>query len=70
MATPKDKNELQKAIIENYKKLKTELLSIPTDLTTTKELEGHSKNTLMIPINARLSERFFVMFLGFYFEYI
>jgi hypothetical protein len=47
MAIPKDKDELQKAIIDNYKKLKTELLSIPTDLTTTKELEGHSKNTLM-----------------------
>jgi hypothetical protein len=47
MAIPKDKDELQKAIIDNYKKLKTELLNIPTDLTTTKELEGHSKNTLM-----------------------
>jgi hypothetical protein len=47
MAIPKDKDELQKAIIDNYKKLKTELLSIPTDLTTIKELEGHSKNTLM-----------------------
>jgi hypothetical protein len=47
MAIPMDKDELQKAIIDNYKKLKTELLSIPTDLTTTKELEGHSKNTLM-----------------------
>jgi hypothetical protein len=47
MAIPMDKEELQKAIIDNYKKLKTELLSIPTDLTTIKELEGHSKNTLM-----------------------
>jgi hypothetical protein len=47
MVIPKDKDELQKAIIDNYKKLKTELLNIPTDLTTTKELEGHSKNTLM-----------------------
>ena len=47
MAIPKDKDELQKVIIDNYKKLKTELLSIPTDLTTIKELEGHSKNTLM-----------------------
>ena len=47
MAIPKDKEVLQKAIIDNYKKLKTELLSIPTDLTTIKELEGHSKNTLM-----------------------
>ena len=47
MAIPKDKDELQKVIIDNYKKLKNELLSIPTDLTTIKELEGHSKNTLM-----------------------
>jgi hypothetical protein len=47
MAIPKDKDELQKAIVDNYQKLKTELLSIPTDLTTIKELEGHSKNTLM-----------------------
>lgn len=47
MTIPKDKDELQKVIIDNYKKLKTELLSIPTDLTTIKELEGHSKNTLM-----------------------
>lgn len=47
MAIPKNKDELQKAIIDNYKKLTTELLSIPTNLTTIKELEGHSKNTLM-----------------------
>lgn len=47
MAIPKDKDELQKVIIDNYKKLKNELLSIPIDLTTIKELEGHSKNTLM-----------------------
>jgi hypothetical protein len=47
MAIPQNKDELQKAIIDNYKKLKIELLSIPTDLTTSKELEGHSKNTLM-----------------------
>jgi hypothetical protein len=47
MSILKDKEDLVKAIIDNYKKLKTELLSIPTDLTTTKELEGHSKNTLM-----------------------
>ena len=47
MAIPKDKDELRKAIIDNHKKLTTELLSIPTDLTTAIELEGHSKNTLM-----------------------
>lgn len=47
MAIPKDKEELVKAIVDNYKKLTIELSSIPTDLTTNKELEGHSKNTLM-----------------------
>lgn len=47
MAIPKDKDELLKAIIENYKKLTTELANIPIDLTEKKEIEGHSKNTLM-----------------------
>lgn len=47
MAIPKNKEELIKAIVDNYQKLRTELLTIPPDLTTTKELEGHSKNTLM-----------------------
>lgn len=47
MAIPKNKDELLKAIVDNYKKLTTELSSIPTELTTKKELEGHSKNTLM-----------------------
>ncbi len=47
MAIPKDKEELVKAIADNYKKLTSELSTIPTDLTTIKELEGHSKNTLM-----------------------
>lgn len=47
MAIPKNKKELLKAIVDNYKKLETELLSIPINLTTHKELEGHSKNTLM-----------------------
>jgi hypothetical protein len=47
MAVPKDKEELVKAIIDNYKKLTAELSSIPIDLTRNKELEGHSKNTLM-----------------------
>jgi hypothetical protein len=45
MAIPKNKEELVKAIVDNYKKLTTELSTIPTDLTTDKELEGHSKNT-------------------------
>ena len=47
MAIPKDKDELLKAILDNYKKLITELSSIPIELITSKELEGHSKNTLM-----------------------
>jgi hypothetical protein len=47
MAIPKGKDELQKAIVDNYKKLTTELANIPIDLTEKKELEGHSKNTLM-----------------------
>jgi hypothetical protein len=39
MAIPKDKEELVKAIVDNYKKLTIELSTIPTDLTTNKELE-------------------------------
>lgn len=47
MAIPKDKEELIKAIVDNYKMLTSELSTIPSELTTIKELEGHSKNTLM-----------------------
>lgn len=47
MAIPTDKDELLKAIVDNYKKLTTELANIPIDLTEKKELDGHSKNTLM-----------------------
>ncbi len=47
MAIPKDKDELTKAIVDNYKKLTTELSNIPINLTGKKELDGHSKNTLM-----------------------
>ncbi len=47
MPIPKNKDELLNAIIDNYKKLTTELSTIPIDLTVIKELEGHSKNTLM-----------------------
>ena len=47
MAIPKDKDELLKAITDNYKKLTIELANIPIDLTEKKELDGHSKNTLM-----------------------
>jgi hypothetical protein len=47
MAIPNDKSELLKAIVDNYKKLALELSSIPFDLTEKKELDGHTKNTLM-----------------------
>lgn len=47
MAIPKDKDELLKAITDNYKNLTTELSNIPIDLTDKKELDGHSKNTMM-----------------------
>lgn len=47
MAIPKNKEELVIAILNNYKKLTTELSNIPIDMTINKELEGHSKNTLM-----------------------
>lgn len=47
MAIPKNKDELLKAIVENYNLLKIELSNIPIELTDIKDLEGHSKNTLM-----------------------
>jgi hypothetical protein len=47
MAIPKNKDELLKAITDNYKKLISELANIPIDLTEKKELDGHSKNTFM-----------------------
>jgi hypothetical protein len=47
MAVPINKEELQKAIISNYTKLKKELLTIAFEKTSINELEGHSKGTLM-----------------------
>jgi hypothetical protein len=47
MAIPKNKEELYNAITNNYKKLTHELNSIPSHLTEIKELDAHSKNTLM-----------------------
>jgi hypothetical protein len=47
MAVPVNQDELLEAIIINFDKLKKELLSIPAELTSLKELEGHSKGTLM-----------------------
>jgi hypothetical protein len=47
MAIPKNKEELQKAITVNYKKLIDELSDIPIESTIIKDLEGHSKNSYM-----------------------
>ncbi|MDR6736626.1 ClbS/DfsB family four-helix bundle protein [Sphingobacterium sp. 2149] len=47
MAVPVNKEELQKAIETNYNKLKKELSTIPVELTTTTDLEGHAKDTTM-----------------------
>lgn len=47
MSIPANKEELLEAINDNYKKLSTELLDIAEPLTKKKELDGHSKNTLM-----------------------
>lgn len=47
MAIPKNKEELQKAITVNYKKLIDELSDIPIESTTIKDLEGHCKNSYM-----------------------
>ncbi|MCT7561671.1 ClbS/DfsB family four-helix bundle protein [Aliarcobacter butzleri] len=54
MAVPVNKEELILAINTNYIKLKKELENIPIELTTLKDLEGHSKGTLM-SINNLLS---------------
>ncbi|WP_312091078.1 ClbS/DfsB family four-helix bundle protein [Chryseobacterium sp.] len=47
MAIPFNKEELQKAIETNYNKLKKELSTIPVELTSIKDLEGHAKDTTM-----------------------
>ncbi len=47
MAVPTNKEELKKAITNNYNKLKKELSTIPYELSSVKELEGHSKDTSM-----------------------
>lgn len=47
MAIPKVKDELLNAIKDNYNKLTIELANIPISLTEDKELDGHSKDTLM-----------------------
>lgn len=47
MSVPKNKQELQKAVSENYSKLSGELSEIPVKMTAIPELDGHSKGTLM-----------------------
>ena len=47
MAVPTDKTVLETAIKLNYVKLHKELLSIPSDLTQVKSMNGHAKDTLM-----------------------
>lgn len=47
MAVPTNKEELQKAITENFSKLSKELSTIPYEMTGYKELAGHSKGALM-----------------------
>ncbi|MCW8313130.1 MULTISPECIES: ClbS/DfsB family four-helix bundle protein [Sphingobacterium] len=47
MAVPVNKEELKKAIETNYDKLKNELSTIPDELTTVTDLEGHAKGTTM-----------------------
>lgn len=47
MAVPANKQELQTAIETNYSKLKKELSTIPVELTSIPNLEGHAKNTMM-----------------------
>lgn len=47
MPVPINKDELKSAIISSYEKLKNEISTIPEDMAGLKELEGHSKGTLM-----------------------
>jgi hypothetical protein len=47
MAVPVNKHELQIAIQTNYNTLLKELISISSDRAMLKELEGHSKGTMM-----------------------
>ena len=47
MAVPTNKEELQKEINISYAKLKEELLSIPNELASIANLEGHSSKSLM-----------------------
>lgn len=47
MPIPTNKEELRKAVMDDYRKLKAELSGIPMDVTNRKELEGHVKDAMM-----------------------
>jgi hypothetical protein len=47
MAVPANKEQLQKAITDNYVKLKRELSAITPEIAASAQLDGHSKGTLM-----------------------
>ena len=47
MAIPKDKTELLAEIESAYRKLRTELQSVPEELTQVKSMDGHAKGTTM-----------------------
>ena len=47
MPIPKSKEELIKEINETYEKLQKELVTIPIDLSEKREIDGHSKNSLI-----------------------
>src|SRR4051812_385660 len=51
MAIPTNKKELKDAITTSYQKLREDLADIPAELTKSKELEGHAKNTSMSVCN-------------------
>lgn len=47
MPIPTNKEELRKAVLDDYRKLQDALSGIPMDVTNRKELEGHAKDTMM-----------------------
>jgi len=61
MAVPVNKEELQQAIETNYNKLENELSTIPVELTTVTDLEGHAKDTTIT-----INKSFFMDHLFYY----
>jgi hypothetical protein len=47
MPIPKSKEELIKEINESFEKLQKELITVPIELSEKREIEGHSKNSLI-----------------------